>query len=187
MYFLFFLFLLLLKPQQSNNNGRPTSSHNVFHQIVSPSAPLCEFQPANNRRVTPQQQQQQQEISSPICAPPTGLSLINLQQNNSQQFQMSKIQPQKPVIGAPQNLNRQSFHGNRSAQTDRKPEELDAVANDLLQEFVLKPKPANNEARSRSPAFESDSGTSTEDEDNDNLRDDGTLPVSQPSSKPLSM
>ena len=109
---------------------------------------------------------------------------MNLQQQQQQQLANNAINNN--------NIKRQSFHQSKQTQIDRKPEELDAVANDLLNEFVLKPKPSEMMLRHsniKSNDYESpNSGESSSDEDElANVRDDGTLPVSHPSSKPLSM
>lgn len=125
------------RPSFINNSQHHHHQH--FQNPISAFQPigngnLSEFQPRQLRSSNVPVHHHQSvfsQISAPICQPSTGLSAIAINQHpitSSQSFSSQF----KPEVS-----NRTSFIG-RSANMDRKPEELDAVANELLSEFVLK-------------------------------------------------
>lgn len=159
------------QPKQISHQPPQNIQRPIVRQMEVPVPLLSSQQTTNNA------------ISSPICSPSTAFSLVSIQQNQHQ--------PQNRLNNLNQNNNnnnkplsvRQSFQ-NRSGP-DRKPEELDAIANELLNEFSLSNNKPLIEMNIKNTHNQSDS---SEDEyENANLRDDGTLPVSNPSSKPLSL
>lgn len=124
-------------------NNHPQHHHHHHQHFQNPisafqpiiNANLSEFQPrqlrSSNVPVHHHQPSVFNQISAPICQPSTGLSAISINQHpitSSQSFS-SQLKPEPS--------NRTSFIG-KNANMDRKPEELDAVANELLSEFVLK-------------------------------------------------
>jgi hypothetical protein len=80
-----------------------------------------------------------QQISSPICQPSTGgLSVVPLTSSQSFNNNNNNNNNNKPSTSSSDNNNRASFLAPRPSNANRKPEELDAVAHELLSEFVLK-------------------------------------------------
>lgn len=124
----------------SNGQQQHHHHHQHFQNPISAFQPignanLSEFQPrqlrSSNVPVRHHQPVVFSQISAPICQPSAGMSAITIHQHpitSSQSFS-SQFKPEPS--------NRSSFIG-RNANMDRKPEELDAVANELLSEFVLK-------------------------------------------------
>lgn len=135
------------RPSFINNHQQHHHQHfqnpiSAFQPILN--ANLSEFQPRQLRSSNVPVAHHHQptvlnQISAPICQPSTGLAAITINQHpitSSQSFS-SQFKPEPS--------NRTSFIG-KNANMDRKPEELDAVANELLNEFVLKKaEPAQNE------------------------------------------
>ena len=134
--------LFLNQNQQSSFNNVIQNIPPLNNQFIisSPS----EFQPskqnqypksnnpiANNHLYNHHLNQASSSISSPICNPSSGMNAISIltNQSSSQNFQINNNNNK---------INDSSASFLPKSNTDRKPEELDALANELLNEFSVK-------------------------------------------------
>ena len=99
----------------------------------------------NIHQPSPSQQHHQpplaSSISSPICQPSSGgLSVISLGANQIQSSHSFMSPSQASHLAKSSNFNAEPNNNRASfmSRGDRKPEELDAVANELLSEFAIK-------------------------------------------------
>jgi serine/threonine protein kinase len=139
--------------QQLNRNQNQNQNHHHHHH--------------HHQQQQQAQSSHHPQISSPICSASHGLSSViplNPSQNlpSSQSFQSNQnfnhqLNKQSSFVGVggleslaissqQQQQQRSAFTKQQQQQpapapTNRKPEELEAVANELISEFILKPKP----------------------------------------------
>lgn len=149
--------LKLNQPQVSSSSSSPASQS---FMIASGPNDFQQRQPSSSQfnRNNQHHHHHHPQISSPICSASHGLSVISLnpplpssQSFQNQNFHQLKQNPTSNFepMGITSQPQRSAFTKSSAAAatppTNRKPEELDAVANELLSEFILKPKPKTSE------------------------------------------
>lgn len=134
----------------SSSNSSGVQANSGQQQSVSPPQNPSEFQPRASSAAPPFPRTSAaagstafHQISSPICQPSTGaLSVVPLL-TSSQSFNAGAgankpVESNRASFLAPRQSQQPATAAATAAASDRKPEELDAVANELLSEFVLK-------------------------------------------------
>ena len=125
----------------------PSSKHGQFSRNSNISTAVSNNSSNNNNLFNHHLNQLPNSISSPICNPSSPLTAIPISQpvtassssaQHQLQFQQNQSQKLNPInLDSSQSANakRPSFIARNNSNTDRKPEELDALANELLNEF----------------------------------------------------
>lgn len=165
------------QPQSAFSNILPNShqvlNNNIFNnvnQFINTPASPSEFQPplskhgqfsrpnnniSNNNHLFNHHLNQLpniNSISSPICNPSTGLNGITISNNQPFSNLSQQFQQQAQMACLDSAVNRPAF---RNSNADRKPEELDALANELLSEFSIKKIEINTNQAAASAAVAS--------------------------------